>query len=43
MNKRLFCSRRPLGGVGVAVAIALTLRTAKRLQKKCLQRTGAVS
>ena len=36
MNNSLFCSRRPVGGAGLAVTIALTLRTAKRLQKKRL-------
>jgi hypothetical protein len=35
MNKRFFCSRRPVGGVRLA-AIAPTLRTAKPLQKKRL-------
>jgi hypothetical protein len=33
MSHRLFCSRRPVGGVRLAAAIALTLRIAKRLQK----------
>jgi hypothetical protein len=33
MTIAFFCSRRPLGGAGFAAAIALTLRTAKRLQK----------
>ena len=34
MKQELFCSRRPVGGVGLAAEFALTLRTAKRLQKK---------
>jgi hypothetical protein len=38
--KNLFCSRRPVGDAWVAAKIVLTLRTAKRLQKKRLQRAA---
>ena len=36
MSDKLFCSRRPMAGARLAAAFALTLRTAKRLQKKQL-------
>jgi hypothetical protein len=48
MNKSLFCScppachaealRKRVGGVGLAAAIARTLRTAKRLEKPRLEK-----
>ncbi len=37
MSNSFFCSRRPMGGVRLAAAFTLTLRTAKRLQKKRLR------
>ena len=40
-NNSLFCSRRPVGGVRLAL-IAPTLRIAKRLQKTRQQRKHAV-
>jgi hypothetical protein len=37
MKHELFCSRRPVGGARLTAALVLTLRIAKRLQKKGLR------
>jgi len=34
MKGALFCSRRPVGDAGFDAVFTLTLRTAKRLQKR---------